>query len=103
MASLRNMFRLLRAALNAGLAGCIVLGACLGYGQTTNSCLNCHSAMPDPMGVTQEKFNQDIHSQKGLTCTSCHGGDASSYDPTVSIDRKSTRLNSSHLGISYAV
>ena len=32
-------------------------------------------------GVTQEKFSQDIHAQKGLTCTSCHGGDASSYDP----------------------
>src|ERR1035441_533505 len=88
MASLRNKFRLLRAALTAGLAGCIVLGACLGYGQTTNSCLDCHSAMPDPLGVTQEKFNQDIHSQKGLTCTSCHGGDASSYDPDVSMSRK---------------
>jgi len=44
--------------------------------------------MPDPLGVTQEKFSQDIHSQKGLTCTSCHGGDASSYDPTVSMGTK---------------
>jgi hypothetical protein len=41
--------------------------------------------MPDPLGVTSDKFSQDIHAQKGLTCTSCHGGDASSYDPTVAM------------------
>ena len=88
MVTLLNKFRLSRAARTIGLAGYIVLGACLGYGQTTNSCLDCHSAMPDPLGVTQEKFSQDIHSQKGLTCTSSHGGDASSYDPTVSMGAK---------------
>ena len=38
--------------------------------------------MPDPLGVSQDKFSQDIHAQKGLTCTSCHGGDATSYDPS---------------------
>lgn len=44
--------------------------------------------MPAPLGVTQDKFSQDIHAQKGLTCTSCHGGDASSYDPTVAMGSK---------------
>src|ERR1017187_931769 len=88
MVTLLNKFRLSRAARTIGLAGYIVLGACLGYGQTTNSCLDCHSAMPDPLGVTQDKFSQDIHAQKGLTCTSCHGGDASSYDPTVAMGSK---------------
>jgi hypothetical protein len=44
--------------------------------------------MPDPLGVTSDKFSQDIHAQKGLTCTSCHGGDASSYDPTVAMGSK---------------
>ena len=38
--------------------------------------------------VTPEKFSQDIHAQKGLTCTSCHGGDASSYDPDQAMSRK---------------
>ena len=69
-------------------AAFIVLGACLSYGQAPNSCLDCHSALPDPLGVTQEKFSQDIHAQKGLTCTSCHGGDSTSYDPTESMGRK---------------
>jgi hypothetical protein len=32
------------------------------------------------MGVTQEKFSQDIHAQRGLTCASCHGGDPTSDD-----------------------
>ena len=45
--------------------------------------------MPGRLQVTAEKFGQDIHAQKGLTCTSCHGGDASSYDPTVAMSPKS--------------
>ena len=88
MASLRNKVRPFIAARSAGLAGYIVLGACLSYGQAANSCLDCHSALPDPMGVTQEKFSQDIHAQKGLTCTSCHGGAASNYDPDQAMSRK---------------
>jgi hypothetical protein len=71
-----------------GAAAYIVLGACLSYGQAPNSCLDCHSALPDPLGVTQAKFSQDIHAQKGLTCTSCHGGDSTSYDPIESMGRK---------------
>ena len=70
MATLRNNFRLSSAARYVALVGQIVLGVCLGYGQTTNttnSCLDCHSALPDPLEVTQDKFSQDIHAQKGLT------------------------------------
>ncbi len=53
-----------------------------------NSCLDCHSAQDGPLQVTPEKFSQDIHAQKGLTCVSCHGGDASSYDPDQAMSRK---------------
>jgi hypothetical protein len=88
MAMLRNKVCRIVAARFAFLAGSLALAACLSYGQAVNSCLDCHSAMPAPLGVTQDKFSQDIHAQKGLTCTSCHGGDASSYDPTVAMGRK---------------
>ncbi|MGP8269823.1 MAG: cytochrome c3 family protein [Terracidiphilus sp.] len=88
MASLRNKFRPFIAASFAGLAGFIMLGACLAFGQATNSCLDCHSAQPGRLEVTPETFSQDIHAQKGLTCTSCHGGDASSYDPDQAMSRK---------------
>ena len=88
MATLRNKLRPLFAAGFAGLGAYLVLGACFAFGQAPNSCLDCHSALPDPLGVTQEKFSQDIHAQKGLTCTSCHGGNASSYDPDQAMSPK---------------
>ena len=69
------------------LAAFLVL--CTGaLGETKNSCLDCHSQLPDPLGVTQEKFSQDIHAQKGLTCASCHGGDPTSDDPNVAMSKK---------------
>jgi hypothetical protein len=88
MATLRNKRLRLLATAFAWLSGFLALAACLGYGQAVNSCLDCHSALPAPLGVTQEQFSQDIHAQKGLTCVSCHGGDATSYDPTVAMGRK---------------
>ena len=88
MAILRNKLRPFSAACYFGVAGFVVLAACLGYGQTRNSCLDCHSALPDPLGVSQEKFSQDIHAQKGLTCASCHGGDPTSDDPDKAMSRK---------------
>lgn len=88
MATLRNNVRRFFSTRFGWLAGFIVLTAWLGYGQAPNSCLDCHSAMPAPYGVTQDKFSQDIHAQKGLTCTSCHGGDSSSYDPNQAMSPK---------------
>jgi hypothetical protein len=88
MATLRNKLRMSIAVCFAGLAGSLLLGTCLASGQAPNSCLDCHSALPAPFGVTQAKFGQDIHAQKGLTCVSCHGGDASSYDPTQAMSVK---------------
>jgi Cytochrome c3 len=70
------------------LSWLILSAAYVSYGQTPNSCLDCHSALPDPLGVTEEEFNQDIHAQKGLTCASCHGGDPSSDDPDKAMSRK---------------
>lgn len=51
------------------------------HAQPKNSCLECHSVLPAPMEVTQDKFSHDVHAQKGLTCVSCHGGDAGNDDP----------------------
>src|SRR2546427_993953 len=70
------------------LAVILVLCASGGYGQTKNSCLDCHSALPDPLGVTPEKFSQDIHAQKGLTCVNCHGGDPTSDDADQAMSPK---------------
>ena len=74
-----------------GLALCLLVGAACGgvfaSAQTENSCLDCHSALPEPLGVSTETFAQNIHSQKGLTCVACHGGDATSDDPEKAMSR----------------
>jgi nitrate/TMAO reductase-like tetraheme cytochrome c subunit len=48
--------------------------------QTANTCVECHNVLDPPLQVTEAKFAQDIHSQKGLTCASCHGGDPTKAD-----------------------
>ncbi len=55
--------------------------------QTKNSCLDCHSNLPEPLGVSVETYSQNIHASKGLTCAACHGGDASSEDPEKAMSR----------------
>lgn len=37
------------------------------------------------MRVTPESVQSDVHAQKGITCVSCHGGDASSDDKARSM------------------
>ncbi len=88
MAILRNKFRRFAAKVYLSVAGIAVLGSSLSLGQSPNSCLDCHGALPDPLGVTAEKFSQDVHAQKGLSCVSCHGGDPSSDDPDKAMSRK---------------
>jgi hypothetical protein len=51
-----------------------------GSAQTQNTCLDCHGALDPPLQVTEQQFSSDIHSQKGLTCASCHGGDPTKAD-----------------------
>ncbi len=89
MASMQSDYRPTAAARWLVLVSMLVAFAILpGYAQAVNSCIDCHSSMDGKLGVTQEKFNQDIHAQKGLTCVSCHGGDATSYDPAQAMGHK---------------
>ena len=58
----------------------MLLIAGLAHAEQPNSCVESHSALDAPQKVTQDQFAQDIHSQKGLTCASCHGGDPTKSD-----------------------
>ncbi len=77
-----------------GIAGTFLVGLLVvgfagpvpGWAQTKNSCLDCHALLSPPMHVSQEQANQDIHTQKGLSCSSCHGGDPSQDDPLRAMD-----------------
>lgn len=88
MAIMRINIRGRNTSSHAALVGFVLLTACLSYGQGHNSCVDCHAALPEPLGVAQEKFSEDIHAQKGLSCVSCHGGDATRDDPDKAMSKK---------------
>lgn len=79
----RRPWRAARGALWAFLvSSCvfILLPPVLHAQTSTNTCLDCHSKQDPPFGVNEAEFSGSIHAQKGLVCTSCHGGDSSSDD-----------------------
>ena len=88
MATSHNDARLSRGLRLLLLPVFLMLGMTAAQGQSKNSCLDCHSTLPEPVGVSQEKFSQDIHAQKGLTCVSCHGGNPTSDDPEQAMSPK---------------
>jgi nitrate/TMAO reductase-like tetraheme cytochrome c subunit len=52
-----------------------------------NSCIKCHSALEDErLSKPTKLFDHDIHKEKGLTCTDCHGGDATQDDKAKAKD-----------------
>src|ERR1051325_3115521 len=49
-----------------------------------NSCLECHAFLDPPLQVKEQDYARDIHTQKGLTCAACHGGDPTSDENAMS-------------------
>jgi hypothetical protein len=76
MDSLRNKFVI--GACSALLATLMLVSP--SGAQTSNTCVDCHSALDAPLKITQDQFAQDVHFQKGFTCASCHGGDPTKSD-----------------------
>jgi hypothetical protein len=59
--------------------------------EPVNTCIACHSALPEPLNVPVERLKNDIHAQKGLSCVDCHGGDATAMDETSMSPEKGFR------------
>ena len=70
--------------LGLGFLCCFALLQCALAG-TSNTCLDCHSALDGPLNVSADRFAADIHAQKRLACDSCHGGDPTSADNAMSV------------------
>jgi len=51
------------------------------------SCAACHAGLGGDLALPAEAFTGDIHAQRGLGCTACHGGDATSDDQNVAMSR----------------
>lgn len=69
------------------IAALLISAITLVTAQTKNSCLDCHSNLPEPLGVSADAFAQNIHAQRGLGCVACHGGDASQDEPEKAMSR----------------
>ncbi|MGB9005777.1 MAG: cytochrome c3 family protein [Candidatus Aminicenantales bacterium] len=52
-----------------------------------NTCLECHAELEGTLQAPAQAFAQDIHQKYGLTCTACHGGNASQEDMDLAKDR----------------
>jgi predicted CXXCH cytochrome family protein len=66
------------------LAALLLVSAAAGQEQK-NACLACHAQLSEKLEVKPDVYAVDIHAQKGLSCVSCHGGDAAREDPEKSM------------------
>ncbi|OGQ48171.1 MAG: hypothetical protein A3H42_06850 [Deltaproteobacteria bacterium RIFCSPLOWO2_02_FULL_46_8] len=74
-ATLCRLFFVLGMMFFAGLP-------CLSFAEE-NSCINCHQQLTDlkHVGHNYTDWKKSIHATKGVTCQSCHGGNATATDP----------------------
>ncbi len=75
----------------------LMLFALNGFG-SDNNCLSCHFDFEDE-GGSASKFAKDIHSQKGLGCADCHGGDPTLDDMDDVRNSKGFRGVPNHLEV----
>ncbi len=45
-----------------------------------NTCLDCHLQLEEKLAAPAQAFKLDIHSNKGLVCSDCHGGNPEKED-----------------------
>ena len=45
-----------------------------------NNCIECHKQLEDRLKMPVKEFVEDVHKKIGLTCVSCHGGNADTDD-----------------------
>ncbi len=58
----------------------------LAFGQK-NSCIECHSQLDDKLKAPVAAFAADIHSEYGLSCKDCHGGNPDKDDVDLAKDK----------------
>jgi hypothetical protein len=58
------------------LISLVVLVPCLLAGTAMNVCVNCHAELQGNLKVVVDQTAVSIHGHKGMSCTTCHGGNA---------------------------
>src|SRR5664279_2724229 len=64
-------------------AVCIVPGSAA----AADSCVTCHAAVDDAAKGPAALIKNDVHIAHGLSCADCHGGDRTSDDPGVAMNK----------------
>jgi hypothetical protein len=79
----RDKWRGLARELFAPLEVCAVLtllSPAAVFPQAKNGCIDCHSQLDAPLHVSPDEYAASMHTRKGITCVSCHGGDPTTDD-----------------------
>jgi len=56
-------------------------------GSAADSCVTCHAAVDDAAKGPAALIKNDVHIAHGLSCADCHGGDRTSDDPDVAMNK----------------
>jgi predicted CXXCH cytochrome family protein len=79
--------RILRA-FAPSLAVALLLGGAASARAVDNGCVACHQDLDEPLAAPVRLLAGDIHSQRGLGCHDCHGGDPTSMDVDAAMNSK---------------
>ncbi|MBI3020936.1 MAG: cytochrome c3 family protein [Candidatus Omnitrophica bacterium] len=66
------------------LASCLLLAS--GTAEAANSCVECHRQFESGASAPTQAMGHDVHHQRGLSCTDCHGGDPAATDQESAMD-----------------
>jgi hypothetical protein len=56
--------------------------------ESKDMCFNCHMIIEGKGHPQAEMYKGDVHFRKGISCASCHGGDATSDDQDVAMSKE---------------
>src|SRR4030042_1659726 len=68
------------------IAAAALFAPLLAFGQK-NSCVECHSQLEDELKAPVAAVAADVHSEYGLSCAGCHGGNPSQDDVGLAKDK----------------
>lgn len=54
--------------------------------EAEESCVECHRQIETSIVSPTQVMDHDVHIQRGLSCSDCHGGDPTSMDPEVAMN-----------------
>jgi predicted CXXCH cytochrome family protein len=56
--------------------------------QSNDECLSCHQELDDELLTPAQNYVNDIHYKMNITCSGCHGGDATTDDDEIAMSEE---------------